>query len=142
MYDDEHEVAGYEFEPEEAMFDEQDHARRGVEPALRAGDELASDSHVLTARQIVVRAERDGEMPGEWTMIELQGAIETGSTAMPGLELGELTILPGVRARAKALLRSRAPWACSLRRNARAHVRSSCRIRRSYALADNFSTGA
>ena len=106
--------AGYE--QDEAAFDHEEDARRGEEPATRAGDARAADSQILTARQIVVRAERDGEMPGEWTMIELQGAIETGSTAMPGLELGELSILPGVRARARRRHHART---CAAARGAR-----------------------
>lgn len=64
--------------------------------------EVQPDFSELNGVQIAVRAAVGGDAPGEWTMVELQGTVETGKAPLPGLEVGELTILPGVRVPAPA----------------------------------------
>lgn len=64
--------------------------------------EPQSELSELSGVQIAVRAAEGIDGPGEWTMVELQGTVETGKAPLPGLEVGELTVLPGVRAPARA----------------------------------------
>lgn len=52
----------------------------------------------LSGVQIPVRTATGGGKPGEWTMVELQGTVETGSAPLAGIAIGDLTILSGVRA--------------------------------------------
>ncbi|KAJ1630428.1 hypothetical protein T492DRAFT_1003085 [Pavlovales sp. CCMP2436] len=48
---------------------------------------------------IPLRSDGSGNAPQEWTMIEMQGAVETSGLSLVGLELGELTLISKEKAR-------------------------------------------
>ncbi|KAG8458477.1 hypothetical protein KFE25_004355 [Diacronema lutheri] len=53
----------------------------------------------LSGVQIQLRGAPSGGAPGEWTMMELQGTVETGAHTLPGMEIGDFVVLPGDKAK-------------------------------------------